>query len=217
MKNAGRTVNRKTEDNQLRKPLLIATTNQAKLAEIFAAYKDTGIELKSLRDFPGIISPEETGETFEANAILKAQYYFSQTSLPALADDGGLIVDALDGAPGVLSNRWLGHAASDLELATAVIERMRQVPLEKRSARIGGYMAFWDGTNLVTSVSNIEGYICEELPTEIEAGFPFRSILVVSKFNKLYKDLSHAEHEDVNHRRHNLAKIRQKVISLLGF
>lgn len=197
------------------KPLLVATTNKAKLAEIMEAYRDAGIHLKSLRDYPEITPADETGQTFEENAVLKAKYYHALTGLPTLADDGGLMVDALNGAPGVNSHRWLGHSASDLELASAVIEKLHGLPREKRSARIGGYIAFWDGKTLLLSCNNIEGYITETLPTEIEPGFPYRSILVVSKFNKLYKDLTHAEHEEVNHRRHNLARLKGGILKNL--
>ncbi len=88
--------------------LLIATTNVGKLGEIRGILADVPVELVSLDAFPGIVEPEETGATFAENARLKALYYAERTGLPAVADDSGLEIDALDKAPGVHSARWQG-------------------------------------------------------------------------------------------------------------
>src|SRR4051812_40666026 len=88
--------------------LLIATTNPGKLREIRGILADVPVDLVSLEHFPGIEEPEETGATFAENARLKALYYATATGLPAVADDSGLVIDALGGAPGVHSARWHG-------------------------------------------------------------------------------------------------------------
>ncbi len=196
--------------------LLAATTNPAKLKEIQLVFADSGVALLSLKDVPGVAPAEETGETFEENAILKAKYYFGKTGIPTLADDGGCMVDALNGAPGVHSHRFLGHAATDLELASEIVKRLAGVPREKRAARIGGFVAFYDGTHLITSSNFTHGYITEQMPAEIEPGFPYRSIMVIEQFGKLYKDLTHEEHEAVNHRRHNLQALKPNILEILG-
>lgn len=196
--------------------LLAATTNPGKLREILLVLGGRGIELVSLQQFPEVTAPEESGKTFEENAVLKAKYYFEHTGLPSLADDGGLIVDALNGLPGVNSHRWLGHDATDQELAEAVVKKLKGVAKERRTARLGGYLAFWDGVHLLTVSNYIEGYITEELPRDIEPGLPYRAVLVVPPYNKLYKDLTHKEHEAVNHRRKNLAAIAPKIIEILN-
>src|SRR5690242_4065478 len=90
------------------KKVLLATGNQGKVREINDLLDGLPIEIVSLASFPGITEPEETGDTFEANAILKADYYHQQTGLTAIADDSGLVVDALDGRPGVYSARYGG-------------------------------------------------------------------------------------------------------------
>ena len=82
------------------------------------------------------------------------------------------MVDFLGGAPGVHSNRFLGRAASGEELAHAILEKMQGVPQEKRTARLGGFIVFWDGAHLLKSENWIEGYITEELMGEIQPGFP---------------------------------------------
>jgi XTP/dITP diphosphohydrolase len=89
-------------------PLLIATSNAGKLREIRDILRDVPYALRSLADLLPVAEPEETGATFEANALLKARYYAGATGLLTVADDSGLEVDALDGAPGVLSARFPG-------------------------------------------------------------------------------------------------------------
>ena len=88
--------------------LLVATTNAGKVREIAGILEELPVELVSLADFPGLAEPEETGSTFAENARLKAIYYHHATKLPSVADDSGLEIDALDGAPGVHSARWEG-------------------------------------------------------------------------------------------------------------
>lgn len=197
------------------RPLFLATTNPGKLEEIKNVYSSSGIELKSLKDFPHIPPPEETGATFEENAVLKAKYYFTKTNLPTLADDGGLMVDALYGEPGVKSHRFLGYDASEVELAEAIVKRLKGVPKEKRGAKLGGTIAFWDGSHLLRTENFVLGHIIEELKEPPPPGFPYRAILVISKFNKLYKDLTHKEHEEINHRRQNLKKLKPQIIEHL--
>ena len=88
--------------------LLIATTIPGKLREIAGILEGVPVDLVSLAGYPGLAQPEETGKTFAANAQLKALYYHRATGLPSVADDSGLEIDALDGAPGVHSARWEG-------------------------------------------------------------------------------------------------------------
>lgn len=195
--------------------LLIATTNPAKFEEAEAVLRDLGIEIFGLRDFPNVLPVDESGATFEENAILKAKGYFAETRMPCIADDGGLVVDYLGGAPGVHSHRWLGHTASDADLASAIIEKMQGVPQEKRTARLGGCMAFYDGSHLLTRENWLEGYIAEELTGEIKPGFPYRPLLMIPRFNKSYNALTHEEHEQVNFRRKNLYALKPEILKLL--
>ena len=198
------------------KSLLIGTTNPGKLEEAREVLKTNGLTILSLKDFSNIQKVDETGDTFEENASLKAKGYFSQTEIPCIADDGGLLVDALGGLPGVHSNRFLGYEASDQELAQGILERMQGVPHEKRTARLGGFIIFWDGTHLLKSENYIEGYIAEKLLGEIKPGFPFRPILVIPQFNKPYSTLTHEEHEQVNFRRKNLKILKPEILKLLN-
>jgi len=175
-----------------------------------------GLEILGLKDFRHVVPIPETGSTFEENATLKAKGYFAQTGVPTIADDGGLMVEYLDGAPGVHSHRWLGHEATDQELAQVILDKLEGVRQEKRNARLGGVIAFWDGTHLLKSECWIEGYIAERLMGEIRPGFPYRVIFMIPQFGKPYGALTEEEHEAVNFRRKNLQKLKPEISKLLS-
>ncbi|MEK9201561.1 MAG: non-canonical purine NTP pyrophosphatase [Patescibacteria group bacterium] len=228
------------------KSLLIATTNPAKFEEANFVLQSSGLRILGLKDFP-TVPVEETGATFEENAILKAKAYFDQTKTPCIADDGGLMIDHLHGAPGVHSKRWVkassfdgkssepcnstcerkgfprvsprgrnGHDASDQELADAVIDKMKGVPQEQRTAKLGGFIIFYDGIHLLKSECWLHGYIAENLIGEIVPGFPYRPLLMIPQFNKPYSNLTEEEHDKVNFRRKNLEVLRPKILEILS-
>ena len=113
--------------------LLLATANSHKIQEITALLAETPIEIVSLRDFPGVQLPEETGATMAENARLKAEFCARATGLAALSDDSGIEVDFLDGAPGVYSARWV--EGSDADRTAALLDRLQNVPNAERGAR----------------------------------------------------------------------------------
>lgn len=116
--------------------ILIATTNAGKVREISNYLNDLPCRVIGLQDLPVVPPPvEEDGATFAANAILKADYYFAQTGLLSLADDSGLEVKALDGAPGIYSARFAGEKATDAERVAKLLKEMHDVPDENRQAR----------------------------------------------------------------------------------
>lgn len=197
------------------KSLIIATTNPAKFEEASTILKEADLKILGLKDFPDVKPVPETGNTFLENAFLKALGYFLQTGIPCIADDGGLMVDALDGAPGVNSHRWLGHEATDQELAEAVLKKLEGVPKEKRSARLGGVMVFYDGTHTLSKENYVEGYITDRLMGEIKPGFPYRPIFMVSSLNKPFSETTAEEDEIVGHRRKSLRALKPKILELL--
>ncbi len=114
--------------------LILATGNQGKLKELQALLAGSNIEIATLRDFPELIMPEETGRTFTENARLKAQAVVAATGGWALSDDSGLVVDALDGAPGIYSARFAGTKASDSENNQKLLREMAEIPDNRRRA-----------------------------------------------------------------------------------
>lgn len=194
------------------KIFLVATTNPAKFKEVQAILANDDIQILGLKDFPNVRKIEEVGETFEENAFLKTVGYYWQTKIPCIADDGGLMIDYLGGAPGVASHRWIGEDATDEERVQAVLERMKDVPREKRTARLGGFVVYYDGRRLLKRENWIHGYIAENLMDNIEPGFPYRPILMIPQFKKPYSALSHEEHEQVNFRRKSIHSLKTEIL-----
>ena len=161
--------------------LLIATTNPAKLAEYSVLMREFNLRLVSLRDIGIDREAPEGSATFSENARIKAAFYFTHSGLPTLADDGGLEVDALGGAPGVQSHRWLGIQADDRMLAEEVIRRMAGVEPAGRTARLRAAAAliYIDHGVVRERVAEaaLEGIIAEHCYPEIHPGFPYRSVL----------------------------------------
>ncbi|HKT78584.1 MAG TPA: non-canonical purine NTP pyrophosphatase [Vicinamibacterales bacterium] len=130
--------------------LLIATTNRGKIREILQILEGSGggdridVTLLTLGDFPSIEPPEETGRTFAENARLKARYYAAATGVPTVAEDSGLEIDALDGAPGVESARFAGADATYPEKFAELYKRLKASGSPNRSARFVAALALAD-------------------------------------------------------------------------
>lgn len=115
--------------------MLLATGNAHKIGEIQEILQGSGLSLGDLSAHPGLPEPEETADTYLGNALLKARHYHALTGRPCLADDSGLEIDALDGAPGLHSSRFGGADLPHADKIRLVLERMREVPEPRRSAR----------------------------------------------------------------------------------
>lgn len=141
----------------MEKTLLVATTNQHKAAEIAAIFRDCGLigwELRTLADYPDYAPPEEDGDSFAANAMIKAAAAAHHSGMPALADDSGLAVDALNGAPGIYSARYAGPQQDDADNRAKLLATLAAVPDEARGGAFvcavalalpdaGGAIALW--------------------------------------------------------------------------
>lgn len=200
--------------------LLIATTNPGKLAEIKRFLSDVSLELVSLQDLGIADVVEETGSTFEENAIIKAKFYSVLSGLPTLADDGGFEIDALGGEPGVKSHRWIDQSkdSSDEDLIAHTLVRMKHIPEDKRTAQLRLVLAlvFPNGQQYLA-----EEKICGIVPVhpvgKRSAGFPFRSLLFLPEIRKYYNHDELTEEENIryNHRKKALEKLKPKLKELL--
>ncbi len=121
--------------------LVLASHNRKKAAELRAILEPLGIRLLSLADFPGAPEPVEDGDTFEANALIKARSALAHTGGAAVADDSGLMVDALDGRPGVHSARFAGEDADDAANNRLLLEKLSGTPPERRGAKFVSVVA----------------------------------------------------------------------------
>lgn len=186
--------------------LLIATSNPAKFAEYRFLLRDFALRLISLRDAGIDAEAPETAASFVANARLKATFYAARAGRPTLADDGGLEVDALGGAPGILSHRWIGlENPDDRMLAEEVVRRMAEVAPARRTARIRAaavlvYTA--DGVpHEAVAEAALEGVIAGRCYHEVRKGFPYRSVLYLPERGRYLAELSDDEAAQLSQRR----------------
>ncbi len=143
--------------------LLIATSNRGKLREVRAILTDIPIELCTLDEFPAITEAVEDGSTFEENAKKKAMHYHRLTGVTTLADDSGLEVDALDGAPGVHSARFAGKQGDDAANNARLVALLSGIPLERRTARFRCVMALANEGRIVDIAHGcVEGLIIDD-------------------------------------------------------
>ncbi|MGH7986274.1 MAG: non-canonical purine NTP pyrophosphatase [Candidatus Binataceae bacterium] len=191
------------------KRLLIATTNPAKLKEYRLLLHGHALELVSLRDLHIEADAPETGATFIENARLKAAFYFARADIPTLADDGGLEVDALGGAPGVHSHRWLGDigagTSGDRLLAEEVIRRMAGIETGCRNARMRAAAVLIHTRDGLTcehvAEAALEGVIADHCHANMRPGFPYRAVLYLPARGCYLAELSEAEEARLSQRR----------------
>lgn len=199
--------------------LLIATSNPGKLAEIKRFLSDIPIELVSPKDVGITDAVEETGKTFEENAVLKAKFYAQKTGLPTIADDGGFEIDALGGEPGVKSHRWIhgDREDTDEELIAYTFEKLKGIPPKRRGAQLRAVLAFaLPNGEIHTATAATRGIIPDKPSDGRVTGFPYRSILYIPEIGKYYNHdlLTPAETETYNHRKKALEKLKPMLRSL---
>jgi XTP/dITP diphosphohydrolase len=182
------------------KRLLIATHNPGKLQELRALLRDLPIELCDLGSFSAIESIAETGATFIENASLKATGYARQAAVMALADDSGLEVEALDGAPGIFSARYAGQGASDSERVDKLLAQLSSIGAENLAARFVSVVAISDSSGSILNVS--EG-VCKGTIAEAPRGangFGYDPIFIPEGFDKTFAELTSALKNQISHR-----------------
>jgi len=197
---------------------VLATRNTKKADELQRILADLAvdIELVTIEQFPDAPEVEETETTFVGNALLKARALSEFTGLPAIADDSGLCVAALDGNPGVLSARWSGASENvdqaNLEL---VLKQMVDVPVSKREANFtcAAVAVFPDGTELVAR-GIMNGNLIDE-PVG-ENGFGYDPIFVPSGFAKTSAQLLASEKDAISHRGKALVDLANQIASHLS-
>ncbi|MDI6900110.1 MAG: RdgB/HAM1 family non-canonical purine NTP pyrophosphatase [Anaerosomatales bacterium] len=181
--------------------VVVATANRGKLAEIRSALAFTGWEFVTAADLGADpLDVEETGDTFAANARLKAHAYHERFGLPALADDSGLQVDALDGAPGVYSSRYAGPAATDADNNARLLSELESVPSGRRTARFRSVVVLVDAGGAETLAEGAcEGAIGFE--ARGAGGFGYDPLfLPVATPGRTMAELEMAEKNAISHR-----------------
>ncbi len=190
--------------------LVIASGNKGKIREFSAVFDKLGYECLSIKDICQAPEPDETGTTFKENARQKALYYMEACGLPCLADDSGLVVDALGGAPGVYSARYAGHHGDDAANNAKLIQELKK----SGSADWSGHyvaalcLAFPDG-RLYEVEGTCSGRVLEE--ARGDGGFGYDPYFLVPQYDKTMAEMSLDQKEAVSHRG---AAIR-KLVALL--
>ncbi len=178
--------------------VVIATHNRDKMKEIQGAISDLGWEVISLYDFPKIGEIEENGKTLEENALIKAREVFEKTGLPAISDDTGLEVDALDGAPGVYTARYAGENCSYSDNVNKMLKDMNKVPMPNRGATFKTVMVFKDENKELIVDGVVKGKISRE--SRGEDGFGYDPIFYVTEYDKTFAEMTMSEKNKISHR-----------------
>ncbi len=202
----------------MERKILVATTNPGKIAEL-RAMLDLDVEWVGLAEFPNINEVKEDGETFAENARKKAVGYAKQTGLWTLADDSGLMVDALGGQPGVKSARFSGAKEKNRTLLdhknmAKVLTLLEAVPKEKRTARFVCHLCLASPERiLIETEGKLEGFIAEkEAGTN---GFGYDPIFFVPHLNKTVAQLTREEKNAISHRGNAIRELKPLLEKLL--
>jgi len=191
--------------------LLIGTRNPGKVKEIMTILEDSGWTFSSLQEFESIGSAAENGVTYAENAIAKAQFYAAATGLLALADDSGLEVAALGGAPSVYSARYAGAGASDADRRQLLLSELAKVDSKDRRARFVASVAIADPNGVVLNVS--EG-ICEGTITfepRGNSGFGYDPLFVPDGYDQTFAELPEKVKNRISHRARALMQTRDSL------
>jgi XTP/dITP diphosphohydrolase len=198
--------------------LVLATRNSGKIIEfrrILEEIAPGAVELISVDQFPDLVDVEETGSTFEENSLLKARYTAAATGLPAIADDSGLCIDALGGAPGIFSARWAGKHGDDRANLEKVLEQLKDVSEEKRGAHFlcVASLVLPDGREHVAE-GRFDGSILRSAVGT--NGFGYDPIFQPKGLAISSAQMSAEEKDLVSHRGKSLRSIAPHVIRLLA-
>jgi XTP/dITP diphosphohydrolase len=195
--------------------LLLASQNPGKLNEMRVLVEGLAFHVVGPRDVGLDRAPEEPGETFLENARIKARYYAAKSGLLAVADDSGLSVDALGGAPGLYSSRFGGEGATDLDRDLLLLEKLAGVPPERRGAHFTSAVVLARGWDvLFEAQETVDGRIAERMRGE--NGFGYDPLFFYPPLGRTFGELPRAEKDRVSHRGKAFARLREFLAGLFA-
>ena len=194
--------------------LVLGTANRKKGLELADLFRPVGVELRTLADFPGDFQVAEDGDTFAANARLKAAGYARHLGQWVLADDSGLLVDALGGEPGVLSARYCGPNATDESNNRLLLERLGDLGLERRTARFVCHIAVADPTGEIQAESEAacRGRIL--FAPRGEAGFGYDPLFEIVEYHRSFAELGLRVKAHLSHRARAACRLIPQLVQL---
>ena len=194
--------------------VILASKNPHKLTELSAILSQHGFEIALESEYGLDIDVDETGTTFEENSLLKAEAVMKASGLPVLADDSGLMVDALDGAPGVYSARY-GHKESDAARTAYLLENMKDVPDEARTAKfVCVITCLWPDGRKIVARGECPGVITREVHGE--NGFGYDPVFYLPELGMTYAELPSEQKNAISHRARALQEFLQKISADAG-
>ena len=187
--------------------IVLATHNAGKIREFKSALAPLGYDVVSVHDLlPDIAEPEETGTTFAENARLKAHYYMKATGKPCLADDSGIIADALKGRPGVYSARYAGPECDDEKNNQKLVAELSAFPPEQRTAYYACVLVLaWPDGRELTAEGTCPGLIRDFYAGD--GGFGYDPLFYLPQFGKTMAEIRLAEKNQISHRGQSLKKL----------
>ena len=194
--------------------IVVATHNKDKFKELYHGLKSLKIKLLSLDDFPEIGEIIEDGKTLEENALIKARTVNQLTSLPAISDDTGLFVDALNGNPGIYSARYAGENSTYLDNVNKMLHEMKNIPEGKRQAKFSTVMAYVDGKRELIAEGFVKGIISNKIKGI--GGFGYDSIFYIRNKGKTFSEMSIEEKNLISHRSRAIDALKAKLASNLS-
>lgn len=195
--------------------IVLATRNKDKAKELSALLQIPGLEILSLDSFPHVPEVVEDAPTLEGNAIKKAVTVAKATGHWALADDTGLEVDALNGAPGVYSARYAGEKCSYQDNVRKILESMKGVPSEKRTARFACVIALAEPSG---KSETVEGECLGSITESARGtqGFGYDPVFFVPERGKTFAEMTHPEKNTVSHRARAIALMKEVLLKRLA-
>jgi len=187
------------------KSILVASHNPDKAAEIKTIFESTGVQVQTLDAFKKAPEVVENGNTLEENALKKAREIYDFTGIPTLADDTGLEVDALNGAPGIYSARFAGENATYDDNVNKLLVEMETVADKNRTARFRTVAAFYDGTHTITSDGAVEGIILRS--RRGDGGFGYDPVFESLETKQTFAEMTSNAKNAISHRGRALRKL----------
>lgn len=194
------------------KKILIATKNKGKLNDIKEIFKELDVEIISFLDFENLPDVEETGKTFEENAQLKAKACFDKFGIPSIGDDSGLVVEQLNGEPGVYSARYAGENANDDMNNEKLIKSIQRFP-EPHRAKFVCVASYFDGEKFINSYGEVQGRIITE--PRGKNGFGYDPLFIPNGYDRTFGEFTIEEKNKISHRSIAFRKLYKKLISEL--
>ncbi len=178
--------------------ILIATTNKHKTEEIEKIFTYKNCTFSSLTNHKGLPEAVETGSTFLENAIIKARHYYEHLNIPAVADDSGLVVPALNNDPGIYSSRYAGEEANYQENNSLLLRNMADLEGKDRYAYFICVVVYYDGKDLVSAEGKVDGMILRQ--SRGEKGFGYDPLFLYPPKDKTFAELPAKEKNKISHR-----------------